>query len=191
MKKLLITLFLFCSLLGFCQVPNTTTFSLQDVVNNVSGASGNLSSCFSNAVSAKFDPAYNNDSYAPANSMLRFRNYGAFVTVYWEILTDPTVSIDQFTITKNGSTTMVSKTSSDGTYMSGSFTVPLYSTVEAVINNISGYANNNKSIQFRYNPEGVVLENGSNSSPTLGGFQHYMVTGDIATGIHLIMVVSS
>ena len=77
MKKLAL---IFCLLfsVSFAQVPNTTTFTLQDVVNNVAGASGNLSSCFSNAVSGKFDPAYNQDSYAPANSMLRFRNYGLF-----------------------------------------------------------------------------------------------------------------
>lgn len=83
MKNILITLFLFCSLFGFSQVPNTTTFSLSDVVSNVTGASGNLSSCFSNAVTAKFDHTYNNDSYAPANSMLRFRNYGGVAQINW------------------------------------------------------------------------------------------------------------
>lgn len=61
-------------------VPNTNTFSLQDVWNAVkdhtSGTTGDLSDCFANAISNYFDPAYNNNSYAPANSMKRFRNYG-------------------------------------------------------------------------------------------------------------------
>ena len=61
-------------------VPNTNTFSLQDVWNAVKdhapGTTGDLSDCFANAISNYFDPAYNNDSYAPANSMKRFRNYG-------------------------------------------------------------------------------------------------------------------
>ena len=60
-------------------VPNTNTFSLQDVYNSVhghtSGTTGDLQSCFNNAVSYFFDPNYNQDSYAPANSQLRFRNY--------------------------------------------------------------------------------------------------------------------
>jgi hypothetical protein len=74
MKKLIMFLLLFNS--AFCQVPNTTTFSLSDVSGFI-GCSGDLSSCFSSASSLRFDPAYNSDSYAPANSLLRFRNYGA------------------------------------------------------------------------------------------------------------------
>jgi hypothetical protein len=61
------------------RVPDTNTFSLQDVynaVNDHASPSGDLDSCFANAESGYFDPAYNNDSYAPANSLKRFRNYG-------------------------------------------------------------------------------------------------------------------
>lgn len=61
-------------------VPNTDAFTLSQVVDAVRwhnpGTSGDLSSCFSNAISNFFDASYNNDSYAPANSMRRFRNYG-------------------------------------------------------------------------------------------------------------------
>ncbi|HSH36775.1 hypothetical protein [Schnuerera sp.] len=59
-------------------VPNTNSFNLQDVYNSVSSHASpgnNLQSCFDNAESSYFDPTYNTDSYAPANSMLRFRNY--------------------------------------------------------------------------------------------------------------------
>ena len=59
-------------------VPNNETFSLQDVytaVDSHSNPSQDLSSCFANAVAGYFDPNYNQDSYAPANSMKRFRNY--------------------------------------------------------------------------------------------------------------------
>ena len=76
MKSKILTLLLLIiglNILGQ-SVPNTTTFSLQDVVSATGG--GSLSEAFSNAVSGDFDPAYNNDTYAPSGSMLRFRNYG-------------------------------------------------------------------------------------------------------------------
>ena len=69
------------SLRGQVMVPNTETFTLQNVVDAVKWHSpyttNDLSSCFANAIPNFFDPSYNNDGYAPANSMLRFRNYGA------------------------------------------------------------------------------------------------------------------
>jgi hypothetical protein len=64
-------------------VPNTTTFSLQDVqacmeyydsLNQYTNA--DLQQCFDHAVSSSFDPA-SIASY-PADSMLRFRNYANF-----------------------------------------------------------------------------------------------------------------
>ncbi len=61
-------------------VPDTNTFSLTDVLAAVEDHAGdianNLLACFSYANSTYFDPGYNNSSYAPANSMKRFRNYG-------------------------------------------------------------------------------------------------------------------
>jgi gliding motility-associated-like protein len=64
------------------RVPDTNTFSLQDVVNAVEDHAGELpgddtlQGCFTYANSTYFDSAYDNDIYAPANSMKRFRNYG-------------------------------------------------------------------------------------------------------------------
>lgn len=80
MKKLLfILLFVPVLLFGQTSVPNTETFSLQDVYNAVHAHTGgtqtNLQSCFDNAISGYFNATYNQDSYAPANSMLRFRDY--------------------------------------------------------------------------------------------------------------------
>lgn len=61
-------------------VPNNETFTLLDVYQAVywhnPNTTNDLSSCFSYAISSFFDPTYNNDTYAPANSMKRFRNYG-------------------------------------------------------------------------------------------------------------------
>ncbi|MFA8451761.1 MAG: hypothetical protein ACEPOW_13790 [Bacteroidales bacterium] len=56
-------------------VPDTETFTLQNVADEIGGGLISLQSCFDNANSGGFDPTYNQDSYAPANSMLRFRNY--------------------------------------------------------------------------------------------------------------------
>jgi uncharacterized protein (TIGR02145 family) len=56
-------------------VPNTNTFSLQDVANVLYGdvASGrNLLSCFADAIAAFFNPTYSGSK----NSLLNFRDYG-------------------------------------------------------------------------------------------------------------------
>ena len=53
-------------------VPDTTTFSLQDVVDAVSGAQNSLTRCITDADPSAFDPAYYT---APATSLLEFRNY--------------------------------------------------------------------------------------------------------------------
>ena len=79
MKNKLFILFILVSSLVYGQsVPNTETFTLQNVYTVVdahANPSANLSDCFAKAVSSYFDPTYNNDSYAPANSLKRFRNY--------------------------------------------------------------------------------------------------------------------
>lgn len=72
-------------------VPNNNNFSLQNVYDSVRGHSpatvATLSSCFSNSVLEYFDPIYNDNSYAPVNSMKRFRNYGfpEFVGVRYNV----------------------------------------------------------------------------------------------------------
>lgn len=69
---LIIGMLLFLSSKG--QVPNTATFSLSDVTTTIFGdasAGRNLSSCFTSANSAYFDPAYSGSK----NSLLNFRNY--------------------------------------------------------------------------------------------------------------------
>jgi hypothetical protein len=52
-------------------VPNTTTFSLQDVQTELGGVNDDLVECFSNALSTGFDPAYEGSK----NNLLNFRNY--------------------------------------------------------------------------------------------------------------------
>lgn len=78
-NKLLIFLLLISSYCFGQSVPNTETFSLQDVYNAVHDHTpatiGTLQSCFDNAISGYFNATYNQDSYATANSMLRFRDY--------------------------------------------------------------------------------------------------------------------
>lgn len=74
MKKLLI-IFLFIPALAFSipTVPNTNTFSLQDVCTEIYGsfsAGMNLIQCFTDATGT-FDPAY----VGSKNSLLNFRNY--------------------------------------------------------------------------------------------------------------------
>lgn len=54
-------------------VPNTDTFTLQDVKNELSSSNNDLVSFFAEAVDANFDPLYKGSK----NSLLNFRNYGA------------------------------------------------------------------------------------------------------------------
>lgn len=52
-------------------VPDTNTFSLQDVQTELGGVNDDLVECFSNALSTGFDPAYEGSK----DSLLNFRNY--------------------------------------------------------------------------------------------------------------------
>ena len=53
-------------------VPNTTTFSLQDVVDEVNPTTDDLLDCVSDANTGDYDASYFS---APATSLLEFRNY--------------------------------------------------------------------------------------------------------------------
>jgi len=75
-NRILLIIFLISSFWGFSQsVPNTTTFSLQDVYDVVhshaSGTATNLQSCFDNSIDAYFDVNYKGSK----NSLYNFRNY--------------------------------------------------------------------------------------------------------------------
>ena len=54
-------------------VPNTATFELQDVVDEVNPTTDDLVDCFADAVASKFDSSYEGSK----NQLLNFRNYGA------------------------------------------------------------------------------------------------------------------
>jgi hypothetical protein len=54
-------------------VPDTSTFTLQDVVNEVNPTTDDLIDCFADAVASKFDSTYSGSK----NQLLNFRNYGA------------------------------------------------------------------------------------------------------------------
>lgn len=53
-------------------VPNTTTFSLQDVVDEINPTTDDLVDCVSDATSGDYDTDYYS---SPATSLLEFRNY--------------------------------------------------------------------------------------------------------------------
>jgi hypothetical protein len=59
-------------------VPNTNTFSLQDVVDEINPTTDDLQDCINDANSADYDPNYYT---APATSLLEFRNYGNTINV--------------------------------------------------------------------------------------------------------------
>ena len=55
-------------------VANTTTFSLQDVVDEINPTTNDLLDCVSDATFGSYDGSYFS---SPATSLLEFRNYGA------------------------------------------------------------------------------------------------------------------
>jgi len=59
-------------------VPNTTNFTLQDVVDEINPAADTLTNCFADAISSSFDSNYSGDK----NNLLNFRNYGG--EQYWD-----------------------------------------------------------------------------------------------------------
>ena len=63
-------------------IPDTDTFSLQDVITEFGLASGDgLFECFEEAVAGSFDPSHNPNADGTDNNLLNFRNYGAGNTV--------------------------------------------------------------------------------------------------------------
>lgn len=57
-------------------VPDTNTFTLQDVVNDLNPATDDLVACFAIAVMSYFDGNYNPNTYGEFNNLYNFRNYG-------------------------------------------------------------------------------------------------------------------
>jgi len=58
-------------------VPNTDTFTLDDVLQELRLGDGNsLQDCFVKAISSSFDTNYNPNSDGTDNNLLNFRNYG-------------------------------------------------------------------------------------------------------------------
>ena len=65
-------------------VPDTTTFTLQDVVNEVNPTTDDLADCFSDSNIFLFDP-----DYSSSVGLLKFRNYnGDFRTGFSASVTD-------------------------------------------------------------------------------------------------------
>jgi uncharacterized protein (TIGR02145 family) len=54
-------------------VPDTDTFSLQDVVDEINPTTDDLQDCFNDAIAGNFDPTYE----GAKDRLLNFRNYGA------------------------------------------------------------------------------------------------------------------
>lgn len=83
-------------------VPDTNTFSLQDVVDEIPSAQSSLVDCFSDAISTSFDPSYSGSKDRLSN----FRNYDHVIIYYnliscsgglsvWTILLPP-VSLQRY-----------------------------------------------------------------------------------------------
>jgi hypothetical protein len=89
MRSRLLLILLIVGLNVFSQVPNTTTFTLQDVVDEVNPTTDDLQDCFSDAIADYFNPTYEGSK----NSLLNFRDYGShnsidmysYLSAVWEM----------------------------------------------------------------------------------------------------------
>ena len=59
-------------------VPNTNTFTLQDVVDEITPSANSLNQCVIESIEGKFDINYGG---YPADSLYHFRNYGNYRTI--------------------------------------------------------------------------------------------------------------
>ena len=134
---------------GICfaqSVPDTTTFSLQDVINVVKVSyptvTNDLQSCFDNSVSGYFDVTYGSKTMSP-KTLLGFRNYQVIRgnVIVFEICNSNAQVDDNFEIYLNGvslGTAILGSNAQIGSYFIGSpntytitpdFTCPLTSMV--------------------------------------------------------------
>lgn len=107
MKNKLLVLFLLLSICGYSQsVPDTNTFSLQDVYDVVhshaSGTTPDLQSCINNAVGSYYDPTYYT---APATSLYEFRNYTVSPCILATLSTTSISNITASTASSGGNIT--------------------------------------------------------------------------------------
>lgn len=116
MRSRLLIILLIVGLNVFAQVPNTTTFTLQDVVDEVNPTTNDLQDCFNDANADYFNPTYEGSK----NSLLNFRDYGSHnatadlsgAYLVWEL--------DAIT---SGVTQDATAHNNDGTINAGGFTV--------------------------------------------------------------------
>jgi len=96
-------------------VPDTNTFTLQDVVDEINPTTDDLVDCFADAISGNFDASYSGSK----NNLLNFRNYkDTFVepTTY-PVSVSPTGRSDSSSAC--GDTASVTRYSSEDTIRSG------------------------------------------------------------------------
>lgn len=124
-------------------VPDTTTFSLQDVVNAI-GLQGldSLQVCFDNANSSYFDPKY----YVDGNDQLEFRNYGSH-----NLVESVSVSPSSYNAGNSGVSFTLNITVSP---VGASWYIlhPDWITV----NPLNGYGDGSTSVTVSYNDSGAV-----------------------------------
>ena len=85
-------------------VPDTNTFSLQDVVDEINPTTDDLQDCINDAIEGNYDPNYYT---APATSLLEFRNYGgpaSFTTRISNIVFVSYTSMENINITVENNT---------------------------------------------------------------------------------------
>ena len=96
-------------------VPNTNTFSLQDVVNVVDPTTDDLVDCFSDADSSAFNSSYNPNGAGNNNNILNFRDYSPSTNVTMTLELE-NYGMGTLSVTISGTTYSVTPSTSWATY---------------------------------------------------------------------------
>ena len=70
-------------------VPNTTDFTLADVIAAVLPSSNDLNECFTDAIAGAFNTTYNPNSTGTNNNLLNFRDYGNDIAAQNQVYITP------------------------------------------------------------------------------------------------------
>lgn len=161
-------------------VPDTNTFSLQDVVDEVNPTTNDLVDCIADANSALYDSSYYTP---PATSLLEFRNYGASSNVTMTLYLDNFISTasNYLEVYVNG--TQYQATNGNSTYyniiVGAGSSISFSANAEDTTSNNTVYLNIFNSLGLNEYDEGTTPSLSFSYTAPSNNFEIYAETAEI------------
>lgn len=180
-------------------VPDTTTFTLQDVTTELYGdtaAGRNLSSCFADAVAGSFDSNYNPNADGTNNNLLNFRNYGATSSPYVRTVVGYTTTTSKtvvYNITSLDVVAFLQLNVDSDTYSAGIGTVTVSDSSGATWTKLSGGTNGNVWYTTNLTTTGnrTITVTLTATSLAIGGLTIADCTTDVSNNVHAFAVADT